>query len=135
MTGSAFSLSVGVPSEAFELLQGEPVRGGVQEENDHRHCPFCKSWLFTRPAAIDFVNLRATMLDDPSWVVPYVETWAGEKLPWVTTPAVHSFESLPDFSAWEGLMADFAQQGARPSKSSVVCTPTTISGSAPAIAY
>lgn len=27
-------------------------------------------------------NVRATLLDDPSWFVPFIETVVGEKLPW-----------------------------------------------------
>ncbi len=109
MTGSAFSLSAAFPSDGFEVTSGEPVYGGVQAENEHMHCPFCKSWLFTRPQAIDFVNVRVPILDNSEWLVPYVETWAGEKLDWVETPAVLSFESLPDLSAWPGIMAEFAR--------------------------
>jgi hypothetical protein len=48
--------------------------------------------MFTRPEGRDFfVNLRPTMLDDPSWFTPFIETSTSEKLPWATTPAVHSF--------------------------------------------
>ena len=33
------------------------------------------SWMFTRPEGMDwFVNLRPTMLDDPSWFEPLIET-------------------------------------------------------------
>ncbi|MCA9777531.1 MAG: GFA family protein [Candidatus Eremiobacteraeota bacterium] len=110
MTGSAFSLSIAIPSDGFELTLGKPVRGGVQAENDHRHCPFCKSWLFTRPQAIDFVNVRAPMMDNSEWIVPYVETWAGEKLDWVQTPALHRFESLPELSAWPEILAEFSRE-------------------------
>lgn len=38
------------------------------------------SWMFTRPEGMDwFVNLRSTMLDDPSGLAPFVETWTSEK--------------------------------------------------------
>ena len=48
--------------------------------------------MFTRPEGLDFfVNLRATMLDDPSWFTPFIETWTSEKLAWAATPAVHSY--------------------------------------------
>jgi hypothetical protein len=36
----------------------------------HFFCPHCMSRMFTRPDGFDFVNLRATMLDDPSGFVP-----------------------------------------------------------------
>jgi hypothetical protein len=67
------------------------------------------SWMFTRPEGIDwFVNLRPTMLDDPSWFTPFIETWTSEKLPWATTSAVHSYAALPAFDAYEALVAEYA---------------------------
>ena len=97
MTGSAFSLSVAIPSQGFAVTQGEPAIGGLHGPTRHYFCPHCMSWLFTRPEGFDaFVNVRATMLDDPSDFVPFIETMTSEKLPWATTPAVHSFD---EFSA------------------------------------
>ncbi len=75
--------------------------------------------MFTRPEGIDtFVNLRATMLDDPSWFTPFIETWTSEKLPWATTPAVHSFETLPAFNEYEGLTKEYAERAEKPVPSS-----------------
>jgi hypothetical protein len=75
------------------------------------------SWMFTRPDGIDaFVNLRATMLDDPSWFTPFIETWTSEKLPWATTPAVHSYEKLPAFDEYEGLAKAYAEQARKPAR-------------------
>jgi hypothetical protein len=65
MTGSAFSLSAAFPSNAFSVTKGEPVIGGLHGSPRHYFCPHCMSWLFTRPDGFDFVNVRATMLDDP----------------------------------------------------------------------
>src|SRR3546814_4064747 len=75
MTGSAFSLTVTVPGEGFTVTKGEPVIGGLHGEVRHHHCPHCLSWVFTRPpeGPMTFVNVRATMLDDPGWFVPFVE--------------------------------------------------------------
>ena len=71
--------------------------------------------MFTRPEGLDwFVNLRPTMLDDPSWFTPFIETWTREKLPWATTPAVHSFETVPAFEDFEGLMKEYAEWASRP---------------------
>ena len=109
MSASAFSLSAAIPSAAFEVTQGEPALGGLRGEVEHHFCPSCMSWLFTRAEAMPhFVNLRATMLDDAAWYVPFIETWTKEKLPWATTPAVHSFEEFPPFEAYEGLTRDYA---------------------------
>ncbi|MEH3158951.1 MAG: GFA family protein [Sphingomonas taxi] len=110
MTASAFSLSVAVPAEGFAVTVGEPVIGGLHGPSRHYHCPHCKSWLFTRPEGMDwFVNVRATMLDAPdAWAEPFVETYTDEKLAWATTPARHSFATLPPMERYEGLIAEFA---------------------------
>jgi len=109
MTSSAYSLSAAIPSEGFEVTQGEPVIGGLHGVTKHYFCPHCMSWMFTRPEGLDwFVNLRPTMLDEPGWFTPFIETWTSEKLPWAETPAVHSYEALPTLEAYEALVAEFA---------------------------
>lgn len=109
MSASAFSLSVAIPSPGFQIVSGEPVIGGLHGPTRHYFCPHCMSWMFTRPGGMDdFVNLRATMLDDPSWFVPFIETWTSEALPWAGTPAVHSYEKLPEMAAFPSLIEEFA---------------------------
>lgn len=111
MTGSAFSLSVAVPSDGFTVTQGEPVIGGLHGPIRHYFCAYCMSWLFTRPDGMDwFVNVRATMLDDASWFTPFIETYTSEKLPWATTPAVHRFETFPAIEDYATLTAEYAKQ-------------------------
>jgi hypothetical protein len=112
MSASAYSLSAAVPAEGFEVIEGEPVIGGLHGPDAHHyHCPHCKSWMFTRPEGMDwFVNLRPTMLDDAKWFSPFIETYTSEKLPWATTPAVHSYETFPPFEAYEGLVKEFAEK-------------------------
>ncbi|MDB4932496.1 MAG: putative glutathione-dependent formaldehyde-activating enzyme [Myxococcaceae bacterium] len=109
MTSSAFSLSVAVPTAGFALTRGEPVLGGLHGEVQHYGCPYCMSWIFTRPTGIDtFVNVRPTLLDDPRWFAPFIETWTSERLPWATTPAVHSYEKLPAMEEYAALTAEYA---------------------------
>lgn len=109
MTGSAYSLSIAVPSEGFAVTAGEPVIGGLHGPHRHFFCPWCMSWMFTRPEGLDFfVNVRATLLDDASGFVPFVETMTDEALPWAKTPAIHSFAGLPPMEAYDGLLAEFA---------------------------
>jgi len=112
MSASAYSLSAAVPAEGFEVTEGEPAIGGLHGADAHHyHCPHCKSWMFTRPEGMDwFVNLRPTMLDDANWFSPFIETYTSEKLPWATTPAVHSYETFPPFEAYEGLVREFAEK-------------------------
>lgn len=115
MTASAFSLTVGVPSAGFEVTAGEPVIGGLHGPTRHYFCPRCKSWMFTHPDGYDqFVNVRASVLDDHGWFVPFIEFWTQEKLPWASTPAVFSYTTEPAFEDFAKLLADFAQRGARP---------------------
>jgi hypothetical protein len=110
MTAGAFSLSVAVPTPGFALTRGEPVIGGLHGAAQHYFCPYCMSWLFTRPPGMDhFVNVRATMLDDPRWFAPFVETWTSEGLPWATTPAVHSYAKLPAMEEYAALTAEYAE--------------------------
>ena len=49
------------------------------------------------------------MLDDASSFTPFIETYTSEKLPWPTTPAVHSFEKFPAFEDYEGLANEYAE--------------------------
>jgi hypothetical protein len=108
MTGSAFSLSAAISSDGFAVTKGEPVIGGLHGAVRHFFCPHCMSWMFTQPNGTEFVNLRATMLDDPSGFVPFIETYTCEKLPWAVTPALHSFGKLPARDEFQGLMEKYA---------------------------
>jgi hypothetical protein len=115
MTASAFSLSAAIPSEGFSVTKGEPVIGGLHGATRHYFCPYCMSWLFTRPEGLDwFVNIRATLLDDVGWFTPFIETYTSEKLPWVTTPALHSFGTFPEFHEYKELTEQYALHVATP---------------------
>ncbi len=110
MTASAFSLSSLHHAVAFTITAGEPVIGGLRGEDvRHYFCPDCMSWLFTRPVALpDFVNVRATMMDDCTGYAPFIETQTEEKLPWAVTGAKHSFPRFPAMDDFPALIADYA---------------------------
>lgn len=110
MSGSAYSLTAMIPAQGFRVVAGEPVKGGLRgPQLDHYCCPECMSWVFTRIAGVDaFVNVRPTMFDDASWAEPFIETMTSEKLPWVATPARHSYETFPPEAEFADLMAAFA---------------------------
>jgi hypothetical protein len=113
MSSSAYSLSAAIPAEGFSVIAGEPVIGGLHGATRHYFCPHCMSWMFTRPEGMDwFVNLRPTMLDDPSWFEPFIETYTSEKLPWARTPAVHSYETVPGLEEFPALLKEFAERNA-----------------------
>ena len=114
MSAGAFSLSLAIRADGFEVTEGAPVLGG-RNRDMHHFRPACLTWLFTRPPGLDwFVNVRPSLLDDHGWFVPYVETWTSEKLPWAETPAKHSFAKVPDLPEFEPLIRAYAQEGARP---------------------
>lgn len=110
MTASAFSLSSLHTDEAFRLVEGEPVIGGLRGGTCHYFCPSCLSWLFTRPEGLPgFVNLRSMMLDNAANYRPFVETWTSEMLPWATTGATHSYVGFPPAEQFQTLLDEFAQ--------------------------
>jgi len=110
MSSSAYSLSAAIPSDGFLVTKGEPVIGGLHGGTKHYFCPHCMSWMFTRPEGMDwFVNLRPTMLDDPSWFSPFIETYTSERLPWARTSASHSFETFPPMEAYGALTQEYAE--------------------------
>ena len=111
MSSSAYSLSVAVPVEGFRVTAGEPVIGGLHGEARHRFCGWCMTWMFTELEGMPFVNVRPTMLDDPAWFVPFIESYTSEALPWATTPAKHSFAQFPAMEEYGPLTAEFAAQG------------------------
>ncbi|MGQ0533930.1 MAG: GFA family protein [Caulobacteraceae bacterium] len=116
LTGGAYSLTLMIPPGGFEVIEGEPVLGALHRaESQHHYCPHCKSWLFTTAPALQGVtNFRSTMLDDATWVVPFVESNVTEKLPGVVTGAKRSFDGFPPPSEYGRLMQEYAQEGARP---------------------
>ena len=116
LTSGPYSLTLMIPPGGFEIAEGAPVLGALHRpESQHHYCPECKSWLFTTaPMLGGATNFRPTMLEDASWVVPYVEAMTAEKLPRVVTGAKHSFEGFPPPEKYEELMAGYAREGARP---------------------
>ena len=112
MTGGAYSLTLSVPADGFEVIKGEPAQGGLKG-SPHRHCPECLSWVFTR-AGERMINVRSTMLDDAGWVRPFVEFYRSEAFAWAETGATHSYPKFPDPSEFPALIQAYAAEGARP---------------------
>ena len=111
MTASAFSLSALYPDNAFSVTSGTPVVGGLHGATRHYFCKYCMSWLFTRPDGLDeFVNVRATLIENAQSFVPFMETYTDEMLPWAKTPAVHSFDRLPSPDDYPALLKEFANR-------------------------
>lgn len=110
MTSSAYALGILLPATGFSVTQGETEIGGLHGATRHYHCAYCKNWMYTIPDGMEeLVALRPTMIDDVSWFSPYLETCTSEKLPWVTTPALRSYERFPPPEDLAGLLKDYAQ--------------------------
>jgi hypothetical protein len=116
LTSGAYSLTLMIPPGGFEVAEGEPVLGALHRpESQHHYCPHCKNWVFTTaPGLQGMTNFRPSMLEDASWVVPYIESNVTQKLPGVVTGAKHSFEGFPTPDKYPELMAGYAREGARP---------------------
>lgn len=116
LTGGAYSLTLILPETGFAVVEGEPVIGGLHRaELRHHFCPRCLNWLFTRGDALPgFVNLRPTMLEDSSWLIPYIETKTAERLPGAITGAKVPYEGWPPPEDFARLAEEFAREGARP---------------------
>ncbi len=113
MTASAFSLSALYPLDAVEVHGLEPVIGGMHGDLHHNFCPHCLSWIFTRGKMFGpMINVRATMLDNAAELAPFIETCTDEKLPWASTPAVHSYTKFPPMEAFAQLMQEYAMADA-----------------------
>jgi hypothetical protein len=109
MSSSAFSLTLMLPAPGLEILAGDPVVGGLHGADAvHQFCDFCKTWVFTRIEQFGMANLRATMLDEARWFVPFIETFTSTKLPWVRTPAAASFEEFPPPETYAELLTAYA---------------------------
>ncbi len=109
MASSAFSLTSTYPAEAFEVVTGQTVIGGMHGEAHHHFCAFCMSWMFTKLDSMDwFVNVRTMLLDAPPVAPPFMESYTSEALPWALTGAKHSFEKFPPEDSYQSLMEEFS---------------------------
>ena len=114
MTGGPYSLSFAIPAAGFRITQGEPVAGGLHGVNQHMHCGYCMSWVFTKPGGMDwFVNVRPTALDDHRWFTPYAEIETAEGFPWAKTGAPHSFPGMPPPETFQALVQSYAKEAFR----------------------
>jgi hypothetical protein len=117
LTSGAYSLTLMLPIGGFEV-EGETQLGALHRaESEHHYCTRCLCWLYTTAPGLEkfgMLNFRATMLDDASWITPYLEAMTAEKLPGVVTGAKHAFGGWPAPSDYGRLMQDYAEEGARP---------------------
>jgi hypothetical protein len=117
LTSGPYSLTLMLPISAF-AVEGKTQIGALhREQSQHHYCAHCLSWLYTTAPALEqmgFLNFRSTMLDDASWVVPFIESNVAEKLPDVLSGAKVSFDGFPPPEQYAPLMAAYAREGTRP---------------------
>ena len=116
LTSGAYSLTLMLPISGFEV-EGQTQLGALHRaEGQHHYCTRCLSWLYTTAPGLEAMDLhfRPTMLEDASWVVPFIESMTAEKLPGVVTGAKYSFEGWPPPPEYGRLMQEYAFEGARP---------------------
>jgi hypothetical protein len=101
-TGTAFSIVVGVPGDAFEVdgeLSVHTTVGGDSEADTHRHfCGACGSPVVSYAEGMPGVAIvKAGTLNDTSWLAPQLEVWHSRAQPWLDGGAERpTFErSLP----------------------------------------
>ncbi len=104
-TGSAFSMSIVIPADGFELVAGNPMRkerlvaGGAKSVS--LICASCYSRLNTQREGAPTLNVRAGTLDDTSWLRPAAQIWTSSAQPWaLVRDNIVSYEEQPtDFAA------------------------------------
>jgi len=90
-----------VPTESFKVLQGSPRFYDTPSEaggKTHRgFCPDCGSPLMGKPdMAPQFVAIRTTSLDDPSWFNLQMDVWTSDAHAWdQMNAALPKFEKYP----------------------------------------
>ncbi len=115
LTSGPYSLSLMLPAAGLETAGATEIGGLHREESVHHFCAHCKNWLYTSGiAGGQFINFRPTMLEDASWVTPYIESYVSERLPGVVSGAKHAFEKFPEPRQYPELIAGFAKEGAKP---------------------
>ena len=110
LSASAYSLTVMIPADGFSVTGELAIGGRRSERRQHHFCPSCMNFIFTRiEGANSRVNLRASVLDDLTWFIPFVELMTDEKLSWANVPAKHSFAQFPrSAEEIEALMMEYS---------------------------
>ena len=89
-SGSAFSMSMIVPREAFQP-SGE-LRSFTRDAASGAtvecfFCPQCGTRIHHQPSSMPkTVNVKPGTLDDTSWLQPALHVWVSSKQPWTPIP-------------------------------------------------
>ena len=102
MSGGAFSITMFVKSDTFELLRGELMVFERDADKGSKalcyFCPLCSNRIYhVNPDAPEFFRLKSGVLDDTSQIIPQVHCWTSRAQPWLKfTDDLPKHESQPD---------------------------------------
>lgn len=88
-SGSAFGMSLNVPSAGFRLLTGELAKfTTLCDSGRTKECAFCpRCGTRIHHRGMDaLLSLKPGTLDDTSWLEPGAHYWTRSKQPWVPVP-------------------------------------------------
>jgi hypothetical protein len=114
-SGSAFSMSVVIPADGFQIVQGTPVQAGrilpTGGRNVAHYCPICFSRVHTQWDGRPTMTVRAGTLDETSGIRPVAQFWTSSAQPWalvrsnILSYAEQPTDATPMFEVWKALMA------------------------------
>jgi hypothetical protein len=107
-TGSAFSMSLVMAADGFQIAEGEPARSERVLSDGQRNisvsCSKCHSRLYTQHTERNnskTINLRVGTLDDASQIRPVAQMWTSSAQPWAIQQNILSYSGQPtDFRPW-----------------------------------
>ncbi len=103
-SGSAYSASLIMAASSVRLLRGQCAEYRIEAESGNyakrEFCAHCGTPLFASSVARpDFVVVKTSSLDDPSWFVPEADVWVASAQPWdhmnPTVPKFHKNRPRP----------------------------------------
>ena len=104
-SGGPFSPVIVVPAVAFRILQGPlsfyAVAGHFGADTHRGFCAQCGSPILGKSdAAPQFLGIKVSSLDDPSWFKAQADIFTSEAQPWdLMDPVLPKFEQYPPFVA------------------------------------
>ncbi len=97
-SGSGYSATLIMAASSVRLLRGQCTEHRIEAESGNvarrEFCAGCGTPLFASSLARpDFVGVKASSLDDPSWFAPEADVWIASAQPWG-----HMDPSVPKFA-------------------------------------
>lgn len=108
-TGSAFGMTMHIPSSGYSVTQGEVVNIGNDKLGTFV-CSQCSSWVYNESSKSGVISFPPGTLDDTSRLKPQANVWTRSAQPWVVMdPALDNYEEQP--RPWTELYpADWAER-------------------------